>query len=185
MHCTVLCYTVLNCNTVLYCVPRCRSPGSPHCDHLALLASRRGSRRQRDSATTPTATPRYCTVLYCTVLHCTVLYAHAQVAAAEDFQLSGTARNGTAALLTARSVFVKLISISGNVQCLIRMFHYWSRAEQRYPARAAVPDHDKKRRIASLPEQVKGAAVLYCTVLYCTVLYCSVLYCTVLYCTAV
>ena len=111
-------------------------------------------------------------------MHCTALYA--QVAAAEDFQLSGTARNGTAALLTARSVFVKLISISGNVQCLIRMFHYWSRAEQRYPARAAVPDHDKKRRIASLPEQVKGAAVLYCTVLYCTVLYCTVLYCTVL-----
>ena len=63
------------------------------------------------------------------------------------------------------------------------MFHYWSRAEQRYPARAAVPDHDKKRRIASLPEQVKGAAVLYCTVLYCTVLYCTVLHCTVLYCT--
>ena len=46
------------------------------------------------------------------------------------------------------------------------------------PTHAAVPDHDKKRRIASLPEQVRGQP--YLTVLYCTALHCTALYCTVL-----
>ena len=52
------------------------------------------------------------------------------------------------------------------------------------PTHAAVPDHDKKRRIASLPEQVRGQpylTVLYCTALYCTALHCTALHCTVLF----
>ena len=47
------------------------------------------------------------------------------------------------------------------------------------PTHAAVPDHDKKRRIASLPEQVRGQP--YRTVLHCTALHCTALHCTVLF----
>ena len=102
LYCTVLCYTVLYCTVVPQVqvprVPALRPPGA-----AGQQAGQQAAAGLSDHA-----------------------HRHAQVPAAEDLQLSRIARNGTAALLTARSVFVELISNSGNVQCLIKMFHYWS-----------------------------------------------------------